>query len=520
MRAQRFDRDSDKIPGVAAALSVVPGLGQLYNGETRKAILFLDAAVANFLLLWLILFTGPLTEALARLGWAFHVQINGPLLAALGQARLGSPLSFIILGLITSFAAYAARDAYDTCLRVKRRSIYPEFFLELPEATSGAYLLHLAVIGCCCILACFFIIPPQPKVQVTDIEFLEETHRPQIEKPKHFVADHPHSTGVHNPSRPVSVNEPAASQPALSRPLPKPAAAHSADAGPPVPAPRPAPPVPSPTPPAVTHQVAPAPPVIARQPGPAPPVMPVQPKNSVPFPGRTAVPTPAVPTAEAQSAPAPKLLSAQPRGLAPLPAPPKHTSQEMAFSPAPPMMPASSQGSNAAAAPVPVPSAATAQARAGNPALAPAPSRLSGSRDAASGGPSLAVLPARPGQAQPGNPPSTRPGPAQAGGVPVDYSLYMANLQRRIKHEWFPPRATETQRVVVIFKIGKNGDLLALKLDKPSGSALCDQAAIKAVQTAAPFAPLPAGSDETIDVQFTFDYNLFGGGSHGSLRNF
>lgn len=35
-------------PGMAAMLSIIPGLCQLYNGEKRKGMLFLDVAAINF----------------------------------------------------------------------------------------------------------------------------------------------------------------------------------------------------------------------------------------------------------------------------------------------------------------------------------------------------------------------------------------------------------------------------------------------------------------------------------------
>jgi protein TonB len=87
----------------------------------------------------------------------------------------------------------------------------------------------------------------------------------------------------------------------------------------------------------------------------------------------------------------------------------------------------------------------------------------------------------------------------------------MAELQRRIKKAWFPPKGQESMRVMVIFKVSKNGELSALRLQKSSGSSLADQAALKAVQDAAPFRPLPAGAPEDVDIQFTFDYNVFTG---------
>lgn len=104
-------------------------------------------------------------------------------------------------------------------------------------------------------------------------------------------------------------------------------------------------------------------------------------------------------------------------------------------------------------------------------------------------------------------------GPAsQAAQADVDFGPYMADLQRRIKRAWFPPRGQESRKVVVIFKIHSQGELSDLRIERGSGVALADQAALAAVQNAAPFRPLPAGAPAVVDIQFTFDYNVFSGG--------
>jgi TonB family protein len=59
-----------------------------------------------------------------------------------------------------------------------------------------------------------------------------------------------------------------------------------------------------------------------------------------------------------------------------------------------------------------------------------------------------------------------------------------------------------------------------LRLDHSSGLAIADQAALKAVENAAPFRPLPAGAQDDVDIQFTFDYNVFAGGGRGVMRSF
>lgn len=91
----------------------------------------------------------------------------------------------------------------------------------------------------------------------------------------------------------------------------------------------------------------------------------------------------------------------------------------------------------------------------------------------------------------------------------VDFGPYMAELQRRIKAKWFPPKADKTDRIQVVFRIHSNGVLSGLRLISASSSALANQAALKAVQNATPFRPLPEGSPDNVDIQFTFDYNVF-----------
>jgi TonB family protein len=59
-----------------------------------------------------------------------------------------------------------------------------------------------------------------------------------------------------------------------------------------------------------------------------------------------------------------------------------------------------------------------------------------------------------------------------------------------------------------------------LRLANSSGVTAADEAALKAIETAAPFHPLPAGAPADVDIEFTFDYNVFNGGGSGSFRAF
>lgn len=108
--------------------------------------------------------------------------------------------------------------------------------------------------------------------------------------------------------------------------------------------------------------------------------------------------------------------------------------------------------------------------------------------------------------------------PGGGGGRPgidairePDFGPYMRELQRRIKINWNPPKGNESKRVVLLFKIAKDGRLLSCSVFKSSGLPSADKAAIDAVHATAPFRPLPAEfKGQSIDIQFTFDYNVFG----------
>ncbi|MBY0552166.1 MAG: TonB family protein [Candidatus Obscuribacterales bacterium] len=93
----------------------------------------------------------------------------------------------------------------------------------------------------------------------------------------------------------------------------------------------------------------------------------------------------------------------------------------------------------------------------------------------------------------------------------ADFGPYMADLQRRIKRAWYPPKGNETKRVVTIFKVHSDGSVSDIKLDKSSGSVAADKAAIIAIKEGSPYHTLPKNSPAVVDIQFTFDYNVFSG---------
>ncbi|MBX9689807.1 MAG: TonB family protein [Candidatus Obscuribacterales bacterium] len=593
---------SSRDPNTAAVMSLLlPGLGQMYNGETRKGILFICVALLNLVLILAMLFNQPILDALLAFGTQFHMKPNKMLLIVLREAYLGSSVSFILMGFFLTFVFFAVRDAYDHAA-LKRRRIYPDFVIELPEATSGSYIFHFSLMVALFIVAFFFIIPPMPKSQLTEIEFVD----PQMEVKKKVISKvHSSRNSEDRTNKKFNPNKPkaAASAPKAEskqqqqqkQPQKQQAPAQSAPKAPaPTPQPHPAPPTPKPAAQAPAPSPSPSPsprpmPMPTRAPSPAAPSP--MPRMASPSPTPTAMPRMA-PSPMAMPTATPMPMAAAPKSFnaSPMPslAPSALPSRTGSGAPMPTPMARPSGGGGATGLPTlaPTPIAMGSGSGAGTPGFAPlargggsqgggswsgptapAPVAASGGGSgkgggASSGGPvpvamsggggsrggtgsgaSSGPAPVRAGRGgggQGGNgwssgpisiSPSVPRGGSSGGGdgsqgntdgpagkpsvaaqADVDFGPYMADLQRRIKRAWFPPRGQESKRVVVIFKVHSQGELSDLRIDKSSGFAVADQAALQAVQNAAPFRPLPAGAPSVVDIQFTFDYNVFSGG--------
>lgn len=110
------------------------------------------------------------------------------------------------------------------------------------------------------------------------------------------------------------------------------------------------------------------------------------------------------------------------------------------------------------------------------------------------------------------------PGPGNPSGPPgidaikqPNWGPYMRDLEARIKRNWNPPKGDQSKRVVLLFQIGRDGRLLSIKTVRSSGQPLSDAAAKAAVELTAPFKPLPPEfKGSSIDIEFTFDYNVLG----------
>lgn len=351
-----------KEPKRAMTLSMaLPGLGQFYNGERVKGMLFVGVSLANLLLLTLLFFTEPLLSGLMNFAALFGTQPKLNVQQTLEIVHTGRAVTLVYLALIMSFIAYAARDAFDRAVEKRRGLIVPRFKLSMPEATSGSYLVHFSIICSLVLMVVFVMAPPPPQEQATEIELVQEKAPPPPE-----------------PKKP-------------DPPKPK-------------------------------------------------------------------------PKAETKKAEAPKKVE---------PTPPKPTPVAFAVKTDKPV-----------ADPVVV---------SDQPAPDPAPAPVAGSENGSPGGTA--------GASDGGG----------GGGEDFDFGSYLAEVQKRIKKNWFPPRGAESLTLTLKFKVLKDGSVRSIRLVKSSGVAAADEAAKAAITNGAPFPELPRAAGDDIDIKFTFDYNVFNG---------
>lgn len=364
--------------------------------------------------------------------------------------------------------------------RTKRLKRLPDSFMDTKDEISLGKSLFLSLIlhpafaflvWVLILVAMFLNLKydffPKPKPKVQDIEFvLVDKEQTPINKKTPFRSDkNSRAGGKHDPTKKVSMPQPAAKKAAPSKPSPKPQPKKSFQ-----PLKQMLNPTPEPQPKAAPKKTI-APPSAKPAPKPTPS------KSNSNMPARPSLPKiTANPNSPFQIA-TPK--SDSPLGLSP------------------------SGGSNAGSSRGT--SSASRGSSSGSPSPTLAPSR-SGTGSSSSGA-------SRGGYGSAGN-----PGPGNPKGSPgidaikePNWGPYMRELERRIKRNWDPPKGNESKRVVLLFKIGRDGRLLSVKTVKSSGNQSADQAAKSAVELTAPFKSLPPEfKGSSIDIEFTFDYNVFG----------
>lgn len=562
-------------PVVATSLSVIPGLGQIYNLEPRKGVLFFLVGFTNILMIGILAWSQQLIQTVKTLSTEYNITPNPDVAHALSSYHLGSPSLNVLLVLFAAFIAYAMRDAHDRATVVRRNTIYAPSAMHIAEASSGSYLFHAALLATLVMFAFFFLLPAPPKPQVTVIEFVNpklETKTPprtkkaapinaeSLRDPKlDRVVRDPSSNNAggtnqstaraSKPTRPNAETKPSRSVPeqkAQTKPVSepkqsqaktdsKPRASEPTEASKDAPRPKPLEQVvkPIPTPSSLLNTLKPEP---AQPPSlkPLPPLPTVNrsdssPKSNVDPTKLLASLTPTSTSTQSGSVPSAQSVSVKSTGA------PRAVASNIAPNhlklPTPDFAPSTKssakvggsdiveigsrsqesgqQGTSTSAAPRPSKgtrdgtNAATGSNKSGDvdnfigmkPSLPPGDGgNKTGSQTIGSVGNPLE-------RGKTGNP--------QDPAREVDFSAYMAQLQRRIKRNWFPPTDQQSKRVTARFSIHRNGTLSNLRMASPSGSSAADNAALKAISNSAPFMPLPPNSPESVDIEFKFDYNVF-----------
>jgi protein TonB len=71
------------------------------------------------------------------------------------------------------------------------------------------------------------------------------------------------------------------------------------------------------------------------------------------------------------------------------------------------------------------------------------------------------------------------------------FMWYLQTIQRKVNEKWSPPARSAETNAVVVFEIGRDGQLRNPAVERSSGDTLYDQAALRAIVEAHPFPPLP-----------------------------
>ena len=98
-------------------------------------------------------------------------------------------------------------------------------------------------------------------------------------------------------------------------------------------------------------------------------------------------------------------------------------------------------------------------------------------------------------------------GQAQLGGDTTQRRAYLGTLSKSIERSKVNPRSRQAGTVMVRFTVGPDGNLISRAVEKSSGSTVLDEAAVAALDRAAPFPPMPQNvAKGPIEVSVPFEF--------------
>ena len=87
------------------------------------------------------------------------------------------------------------------------------------------------------------------------------------------------------------------------------------------------------------------------------------------------------------------------------------------------------------------------------------------------------------------------------------YSYYTSTIVKKISKYWQWSSASSAYRAVIYFRIAKDGTVYDIKVTEASPDENFNNNAVRAVQLASPFAPLPVNyEDDYLGVYFEFKF--------------
>ncbi len=172
-----------KDPKRAFSLSLVPGLGHLYLGQTSSGLVFLSSAVVSTFFVASACF-GPLALSMMQgIATSLNIPFNTDLGTALGLS-VTHPAVLTFAFLYACFVFYVAQDAYLFAARGNNPLYPPAKGVRFAPVFGGSYLTHCAVL-LVLLATAFSVASKKPDEQITVIDMiLEEPPPPPKERPQ------------------------------------------------------------------------------------------------------------------------------------------------------------------------------------------------------------------------------------------------------------------------------------------------------------------------------------------------
>lgn len=99
--------------------------------------------------------------------------------------------------------------------------------------------------------------------------------------------------------------------------------------------------------------------------------------------------------------------------------------------------------------------------------------------------------------------------PTRNQQVQQDFSEYMENVKEKLHRNWSHPDFLEDGHIKVLFKLDRDGNVIAGDILESSGNPVYDESAVDAIHKSEPFGKFPENSTrQTITINYSFDTTL------------